>query len=264
MAQSYQYSIFTLTAIRELGQPGVLPSGSQLGERSLIRLPYRDRQGNKTGYVYLYLVDHNLRTSYGKFIRNNELIGRGWVFQEQMLSRRLLYYTGAGVIFECRTGNPQNTLGDKWTKSGVQGDDFGAAFRWIRRIREDDEDSNRLISVLLRGKFDLVQRSFDTWCKLVEEYSSKELTYWSDRIPALSGITAEYRRNCGEFHPISVGYGRETSISGYSGCNKARQTRSSKEHSERRLGGLKGFLPGLGLLFPLRSRGTTCIHIERS
>jgi hypothetical protein len=111
-----------------------------------------------------------------------------------MLSRRLLYYTEAGVIFECRTGNPRNTLGDRWMKSDVQGDDFGAIFRWIRRAREDGGEPNRLISVLVRGKFDLVQLSFDTWRKLVEEYSGKELTYWSDRIPALSGITTDYRR----------------------------------------------------------------------
>jgi hypothetical protein len=84
---------------------------------------------------------------------------------------------------------PSKHFGDRWTKSGVQGDDFGAIFRRIKRAREGCGDPSRLISVLVKGKFSLVQRSFDTWCKLVEEYSVKELTYWSDRIPALSGIT---------------------------------------------------------------------------
>ena len=194
MAQYYQNSIFTRTAIRGPGQVGVLPSRNQMGDRNLIQLPYRDQRGNKRGYVYLFLIDHSLRTSYGKLVRSDELLGRGWVFQEQMLSRLLLYYTEAGVIFECRTGNPRNTLGDRWMKSGVQGDDFGAIFRWIKRAREGGGEPSRLTSVLVKGKFDLAQRSFDTWCKLVEEYSVKELTYWSDRIPALSGITTEYRR----------------------------------------------------------------------
>jgi hypothetical protein len=194
MAQYYQSSVFTLTAIRGPRQVGVLPPGSPLGDRSLIQLPYRDLRGSKRGYVYLYLIDHSLRTSYTKLVQGDELLARGWVFQEQMLSRRLLYYTEAGVIFECRTGNPRNTLGDRWTKSDVQGDDFGAIFRWIKRPREGGGEPNRLISVRARGKFALVQRSFDTWCKLVEEYSGKELTYWSDRISALSGITIEYRR----------------------------------------------------------------------
>ena len=61
-------------------------------------------------------------------------------------------------------------------KSGVQGDDFEDIFRWIKGAREGGGDSSRLISVL------------------VEEYSVKELTSWSDRIPALSGVTTEYRR----------------------------------------------------------------------
>lgn len=193
MAQYYQHSIFTLAAVRGRGQAGLFSNESQLGDRTLIRLPYRDRSGNKRGYMYLYLIDHDLSTSYGKEIRGNELFGRGWVYQEQMLSRRLLYYTEAGVIFECRTGNPESTLGDQWTKNDVQGGDFEAVFRWIRRTENERKRSNPLISVLLKGKFDLVQRSFDTWYKLAEEYSSKNLSFWSDRITALSGIAAEYR-----------------------------------------------------------------------
>ncbi|KAF4625655.1 hypothetical protein G7Y89_g12511 [Cudoniella acicularis] len=168
---------------------GVLPTETQLSDRSLIRLPYRDQQGAKRRYVYLYLIDYALHTSYRKLVRGDELVSRGWVFQEQMLSRKLVYYTNAGIILECWTGNPQNTLGDKWTKSGVEDDDSGAIFTWTRRSQEDaDQESKSLISVLLKGKFDLVQRSFDIWYKHVEEYSVKELTYWGDHLPALSGI----------------------------------------------------------------------------
>ncbi|KAE9377641.1 HET-domain-containing protein [Stipitochalara longipes BDJ] len=132
MAQYYQNSIFTLTTIRGPGQVGVLPSKSQLGDRSLIQLPYRDQRGNRKGYVYLYLIDYNLRTSYRNLIQGDELLGRGWVFQEQMFSRRLFSTSCNGRL----------TPGTN----------------------------------------------------LFEEYSGKELTYWSDRVPALSGITSEYRR----------------------------------------------------------------------
>lgn len=192
MAQYYQHSIFTLAAVRGHGQAGLLPTESQLSNRTLIRLPYRDRTSYKKGYMYLYRIDHDLRISYGKDVRDNELLSRGWVYQEQLLSRRMLYYTETGVIFECRTGNPENTLGDRWTTTDVQGGDFEAVFRWVRRVQEEAKRPKPLISFLLRGKFDQVQRSSDTWYKIVEEYSSKELSFYSDYVTALSGIAAEY------------------------------------------------------------------------
>jgi len=195
MAQYYQYSILTLTAVRSAGQAGVFPVTNQLDTRSLIQLPYRDRDGIKRGFIYLYSVKDNLPTSYTDLIRSDELLRRGWVFQEQLLSRRLLYYTEAGVIFECRTENPRNTLGDEWKQSsGAEIDDFGEMFRWTSKPPTDRDEPNRLVSSFRSGRFDLAEHSFDTWYKLVEEYSGKDLSYWSDRIRAISGITAEYQR----------------------------------------------------------------------
>lgn len=88
---------------------------------------------------------------------------RGWVMQERWLSPRYLWYRNNDVVFQCREG--YECLCGNW------------------------EGTSRY-KVLAN----------DDWHKLVCEYSKTQLTYYSDRFPAISGIARSLwrKRKAGE------------------------------------------------------------------
>jgi hypothetical protein len=91
------------------------------------------------------------------------LASRGWVWQENVLSSRILHYTQAELIWEC--------------KSEIQSED-GAKPRGFY--------SMGLSQKLLYAKKD----PYYTWHYLIESYSVRQLTFESDRLPAVSGVAS--------------------------------------------------------------------------
>ncbi len=96
-------------------------------------------------------------------------MGRGWVFQEWLLSRRLLAYTQSGLFFECRTESP----------SGIS--------------REQIENSTHTMGLkkeLTGNPRDI----YELWYRLVETYSGRSLSFPDkDRILAISGVASVFR-----------------------------------------------------------------------
>ncbi|KAH7371835.1 heterokaryon incompatibility protein-domain-containing protein [Cadophora sp. MPI-SDFR-AT-0126] len=89
------------------------------------------------------------------------LASRGWVWQENILSTRILHYTASELIFECKT-------------------DF---------ISEDGAKPRGFYSMGLSQK--LLQKEVDPercWNALMESYSVRKLTFERDRLPAVSGV----------------------------------------------------------------------------
>jgi hypothetical protein len=70
------------------------------------------QQGSRHGYFYVYSYNWEVDRQYLSFIRDSELLSRGWVFQEWLLSRRILYFTPAGIFFECEERPPYNDRGE--------------------------------------------------------------------------------------------------------------------------------------------------------
>jgi len=110
MAQYYQNSVFTLAGTAEdmtrgLFQPygeGAMPWSSKL-----VRLPYRDRANNLAGNFYCYRRRTPIVDEYIDQVRSSILFRRGWILQEWLLSKRLLWYTPHGLFFECQQELPQ-------------------------------------------------------------------------------------------------------------------------------------------------------------
>jgi hypothetical protein len=104
--------------------------------------------------------------SFKDQVNESFLTQRGWVFQERILSRRILHFTRHRVFFE--------------DGSGVQTIDAGVSRTPLTHSPRED------------GKFmieDIVATSMD-WYKLVERYSICALTFDHDRLPAIAGIAA--------------------------------------------------------------------------
>jgi hypothetical protein len=97
---------------------------------------------------------------------------RAWCFQETFLAPRSLFFTQQQVYFECRHLRASQSVPTGFS----HGDDEGSRFDVSRETQH--------------------LRQLVEWYGIVQEYSRRDLTYWRDRLPALSGIArAMYHKN---------------------------------------------------------------------
>ncbi|KAH7009204.1 heterokaryon incompatibility protein-domain-containing protein [Microdochium trichocladiopsis] len=100
---------------------------------------------------------------------------RGWVLQEQLLSRRVLYFTPTELRFECRTRETcECRLG-----SCTEGNQIGPPTQ--------------------------PRRYSPSWHRLVEEYTGRLLTFQSDKLIAISGIARKLEDNA-DRRNIQIGH----------------------------------------------------------
>jgi len=82
MADYYQYSAFTVANPSASG-PGMGLFDSTEQDNSpipLVRLPYRDTDGQQRGHLYVYETERGLTRRYWEGVTKSELLSRGWVF----------------------------------------------------------------------------------------------------------------------------------------------------------------------------------------
>ena len=107
---------------------------------------------------------------------NHPLRTRAWTLQERELSRRNIHFGQDQMLWECRE-----------LKASTQ-------LPWHHKKPEDDFEQwpirNQLSENLAAGG-PVVMR--DRWYELMEDYSSRQLTYESDKLPALSGLARNFQ-----------------------------------------------------------------------
>lgn len=101
-------------------------------------------------------------------VSNYPLLTRGWVFQERLLSSRTIHFSIDELSFECRQLQAQCECGTNaaWDQDRV-----------------DYSDSFQVTDVVnVRNQ----------WHHLVNDFSVLDLTFHSDRLPALAGIARQF------------------------------------------------------------------------
>ncbi len=93
------------------------------------------------------------------------LLGRAWAFQERLLATRVLHYTPFEMIWECKTRVMCECEQIHERNPGGLKHKYALSLRFGHAFLLDRED---------------------VWGKMVEEYSSRNLTYPTDRLVALS------------------------------------------------------------------------------
>lgn len=101
--------------------------------------------------------------SASKLVSRSNWHKRGWVLQERLLSRRLIYFTKEKLSWSC------------FTKSG---DEEGG----------DPKDFARTSLLPVRRGSD--PPTFATWQRIISDYQDCQLTFSKDRLAAISGISA--------------------------------------------------------------------------
>lgn len=103
---------------------------------------------------------------------------RGWTFQEEKLSRRILYCTNSGMLFRCRVldGNVS------WWDDSLD----------TREMPHEASAPSRKAEAISR------------WTSLVEAYSKRDFTYPSDALRAFAGISEALKRPVSGEEPLNI------------------------------------------------------------
>jgi hypothetical protein len=179
MAQYYQFSLLTIAGTMSTMENGLLDpylDDPRPWASRLVRLPYRDRTNTQAGFFYVYRRKVRLVDDYWALVRSSTLFRRGWIFQEWLLSKRLLWYTPTGLFFECRTGSPRTACQERI--------EFEAAKPDVRSYLQ------------LKASFDYTNVSIlQFWYQALEVYSACFLTKPDqDRLLAVAGLAEEVRQ----------------------------------------------------------------------
>ncbi|KAL2808786.1 heterokaryon incompatibility protein-domain-containing protein [Aspergillus granulosus] len=105
----------------------------------------------------LHALDHNLFGSENPFL--DPVQRRGWCFQEEILSRRLVIYSTNEVQWLCRSEKRCECS----HASAI------ASTSFLAQLRQDP---------------------FGFWAEKLPEYTERSFTFWKDRLPALSGLAS--------------------------------------------------------------------------
>lgn len=138
------------------------------------------------------------------------LQSRAWVLQERHLSPRIIHYTKKCLMWECRTAIASEHRQEMRAKGfahssnlseflhGMQGDvsakivlrSTQSPNRFLDggRPKLGPEDTRSCLGN------DIFRSLHDRWYRIVQDYSHRDLTKPEDRLPALSGFAAEWKR----------------------------------------------------------------------
>lgn len=141
-------------------------------------VPMKRGTADQTVRVRLSLSSaHNIMGSVNRFGEHKQtapLLQRAWVYQERMLSPRTVHLHANEMVWDCRYGGrcACTAIDTKMTKIG----DWGASKRDITAL-DASVDKHGL------------------WRTIVQNYVQSELTYESDRLPALSGLARQFAKH---------------------------------------------------------------------
>jgi len=185
MAQIFQNCALTIAATTASSSfdgcfSDVLPSNQETHRLEIsAHRPYLES-------IEIYVRQRTRHSKSGSGHRLSDLAGstklplleRGWVYQERLLSPRVIHFIGKDVIWECNSS----------TKCLCEKDPLVEVFSG-----EGNPKIDHSASFLFRAR-ELHSR----WQSVVEEYSRLLLTIPTDRLPALSGLAKRFAEANGD------------------------------------------------------------------
>lgn len=199
MAAYYQNAWLTVAATKTVTEGRGFLHQTTMDPSSIprvSRLPYRNKEGRQEGHFYLQgLPGSTLRQEYEDNIINSDLLNRGWVFQEWILSPRILCFSSLTPFLVCAELPPVPIAGNVMTNHEIDSTQARPDFAGVKDPFAHGDNDLLEQGYKYRLGLDLtVARAavFDTWRKLIMIYSGLELTrFENDRLVALAGVAKE-------------------------------------------------------------------------
>ncbi|KAF7504081.1 hypothetical protein GJ744_002846 [Endocarpon pusillum] len=194
MALYYQNSALTIAATYGDGTTGSFSAETADNSTPLIRLPYRANTSgiaSRPSFFYLVPSDCYHNNDYGDHVIRSDLLTRGWVIQEWVLSRRILCYAPNTVYFQCVEELPHNEDGGVRTMKKTE--EGKRTVMQLDRHRSSDLDLElKLKSVNLSWRREGI---YSIWLDVVMAYSERNLTRpETDKLMGIVGIADEFGR----------------------------------------------------------------------
>lgn len=169
MSEIYSKAFVTISVEKAKdSSAGFLHKRSSEGTNRSCTVPYYLANGVQCGSVCL-----QRRTSYDNF---SQLSLRAWAFQERRLSNRVLDYREKQISLTCRFGIIEETSST------------------FKDIRENNyQEGSRPLMLSSQS----LEEVLNEWYRGVENYSLRNLTYESDKLPALSGYAHAVQKYVG-------------------------------------------------------------------
>ncbi|XRM48433.1 hypothetical protein ABZX51_011352 [Aspergillus tubingensis] len=115
--------------------------------------------------------------------RHSRWATRGWTFQEELLSKRLLYYTKEEMIWKCRTGTIREPEKKPTTASFLETSESLPV-----PLPKPDKVCNAYF----------MPDPYLNWYLLLENYVSRDLKFERDRLPAIEALAEFFHAPLGE------------------------------------------------------------------
>jgi hypothetical protein len=165
MADYYGGAALTIAAT------GAVDCGSGLYNKESVPSMQLVIEGDISGLITVRRKLIHVRDAYsdGRSLAKLPILTRGWIFQERLLSKRILHFSPEELQWEC-IGNTACDCG------------FTVSYQDDPKVHH----SKALTAFKETGA--LINR----WTNVVEEFSGLQLTHPRDKLPALSGLAKQF------------------------------------------------------------------------
>lgn len=194
MADIYKNSYVTIAAEGSRdSHEGILTD--RLFDFSPIELPFKSKLHNIQTSMFVRPALDDWETTLSE--PKSKLCSRAWVLQESLLAPRTIHYGLQQMMWECRS------------RSLAEGDMTPIApstreknWSWSRnkRFLSDVGGATSSIDDTQMEGHTAKDMSYLQWYSIINDYSSRRMTFSSDVFPALAGLATEFnRRLCDQF-----------------------------------------------------------------
>ncbi|KAF8866584.1 HET-domain-containing protein, partial [Acephala macrosclerotiorum] len=171
MSKVYSHSSLTICIANDT-QVSTTPKHKMLDTRPNTGMPESLCSTCDKGYrAFKPLVDDTATT----MLLDSPWSKRGWTLQERILSPRILYYSPNSLAWEC--------------------DGERSSLDRVSQIRDNLKllgiCKNSLPKQEANPSFPLMRSFRKTWREIVREFSKRQLTFATDKLPALAGVAYE-------------------------------------------------------------------------
>ncbi|KAK1753131.1 hypothetical protein QBC47DRAFT_53080 [Echria macrotheca] len=134
-------------------------------------------------------------------VSQSPLNRRGWVFQERLLSPRVLHFCPREVLWECcettlTESNPDVSIEKGWDRDSIS--------RAIKKLKHRKFGSHAYAVMIWGSRFSSRDQLYLAWQDIVAFYTSCQLTRESDKLPAIAGVARYLQTRLGDIYILGI------------------------------------------------------------